>query len=104
MAILVIILLVLTNVGTLILLIRAARRLLQFDDMLQRTWGVLAEYSVDLTDMAKGDLLLDSPEVIKFHKRNMNALYQISTIADEIGQVTPPRAKRDTKLPAPDVV
>jgi hypothetical protein len=98
-----IVMLVLTNAVTVFLLVRAARRLLQFDEIFSGILPVLTDYSVDLARMTKGDLLLDNPEVLKFHKRNMNALANIEMITKEITEVAPPRPKRDTKLPAPDV-
>lgn len=106
MAIFFIILLLLALGATIFLLVRAAKRLLQFDELFQRTWVVLSDYAIDLTDLTKGDLLLDNPEVIKFHKRNMNALAEISSIMGEITDTTSVKLKRreEKKLPAPDVV
>lgn len=103
MATFLIIFLLLTNVATFLLLVRASRRLLEFDAIWSGILPVLTDYAQDLGQMTKGDLLLDNPEVIKFHNRNLNALAAVEMIARQITEMTPPRPKRDTKLPAPDV-
>jgi len=91
------------NVGLVYLLIRASRRLLEFDDIWSGILPVLVDYAVDLRQMSSGDLLLDNPEVVKFHKRNLNALATIESIAQQVAEIKPLPPKRDTNLPRPDV-
>lgn len=89
------------------LLIRASRRLLQFDDLFQRTVDVLDSYSSDLTRMVSADIdgiLADHPEVESFHRRNMSVRHDIGVILEMLTAVTPRRPKRpDAKFPRPDL-
>ena len=90
-----------------LLLYRASRRLLQFDDLFQGTIAVLDSYSSDLVEMSSADLdgiLVDHPEVITFHKRNMRARRELQSALDSITSVFPRKPpRRDPKLPAPDM-
>lgn len=90
-----------------LLLLRASRRLLQFDDLFQQTVGVLDVYSSDLVRMSSADLdgiLVDHPEVEAFHRRNMSARREIQGILEALVAVSPRRPKRPVpELPRPDV-
>lgn len=90
---------VILNVGMGAVLFRFSKRLLQFDDIWERVLPVLFEYAEDLRKMVSADLLLDNPEVIRFHKRNMQALADI----DAITESTRERVRRSKRLPRPDV-
>jgi hypothetical protein len=98
---------VLVSLAEGLLLFRAARRLLQFDDLFQDTAEVLDGYSSDLAEMSSADLdgiLVDHPEVIAFHKRNMRARRDVQSILDSVTAVSPRRPRRrDPKLPLPDM-
>lgn len=73
------------NGGLMWLLVRASRRLLQFDDLWERAAGVLFDYSDDLQVMLSSDLLTDNPEVLAFHRRNKAALEQLRVAAESFG-------------------
>ena len=92
---------VLVNVGMGVLLVRAARRLLEFDSIWQQIMPVLFEYSEDLRKMLSLDLLTDNPEVVAFHKRNMRTLNELDNITKAVRSVAPQRSR--TPLPRPDV-
>jgi hypothetical protein len=84
------------------LLVRAARRLLEFDAVWQQIMPVLFGYAEDLRKMLSLDLLTDNPEVIAFHKRNVRALTELDEVVKSVRGVAPPRAS-DQPLPRPDV-
>lgn len=88
------------------LLVRASRRLLQFDDLLQETLHVLDRYSDDLLKMTSGNIdgtLVDNPEVMGFHARNVRTRLEIQGAVDAISTVSPRRRNVDVNLPRPDV-
>lgn len=89
------------------LLLKASRRLLQFDDLFQQIVGVLDAYSSDLVKMSSADLdgiLVDHPEVEAFHRRNMSARREIQRALETLVAVSPRRPKRPVlELPRPDV-
>lgn len=89
------------NVALAILLVRAARRLLEFDEIWQRIMPVLFEYAEDLRKLLSLDLLTDNPEVVEFHRRNMRALRELDEVTKSVRAVAPPRS--DQPLPRPDV-
>lgn len=102
---LVIIFLLLLVAALSILLVRATKRLLQFDDIWQGILPELESYSADLARMASADLdgiLVDHPEVLTFHKRNLRAKKVIESILDSVTQMTPER-KKPPALPRPDM-
>lgn len=83
------------------LLIRATRRLLEFDELWQQILPVLLGYADDLRKMLSLDLLTDNPEVVAFHKRNLRMLSEIDEIAKSVRSVAPQRIVGN--LPRPDV-
>ncbi len=88
-----------------VLLQRAVRRLIQYDDIFQAIMPVLAEYSSDLERMSSADLdgiLVDHPEVLNFHRRNRLAKQQVESLVDSITKLVPER-KKAQELPRPDV-
>ncbi len=89
------------------LLYRAARRLLQFDEVFQGLIPLLDEYSGDLVRMTSADLdgiMVDHPEVLSFHRRNMRARRDIQLVIDSITSISPrPPRRSDPKLPLPDM-
>lgn len=99
----IILILIAAVVGEAVLLVRAAKRLLQYDDIWQQITPILEDYSADLRKTLKSDLLIDNPEVVSFHKRNQQALKAIESIVDSVVNVIPVR-KRPPVLPRPDVV
>lgn len=88
------------NVGLIFFLARAVKRLLQFDMIWEQIMPVLFTYSEDLRKMLSADLLVDNPEVLAFHKRNMRALLELDEITRIVQTTTP--AKEKSKLPRPD--
>lgn len=88
------------NVVAIVLLVRAARRLLQFDDIWQAIIPELEDYSIDLKGMSSGDILIDHPEIEMFHKRNVRALQSLESILDSVKSVRPKREKPPV-LPRP---
>ena len=98
------IILIAANIAQTILLTRAAKRLLQFDDIMQAIFPVMGEYSADLKRMSSGDLLIDSPEVAEFHRRNLQALKEVESIVEWVAVVAPQRKKEQKiQLPRPEV-
>ena len=99
-ALVTVIVVALAMIGVLLyLLARAARRLLEFDEVWKRAMPVLFEYAEDLRKMLSADLLTDNPEVVAFHKRNLRALTELDAITREVGGMT----RRVEKGPPPDV-
>lgn len=87
------------------LLYRATQRLLQFDDIFQSIHPVLSEYSDDLKRMSSGDLdgiLVDHPEILAFHRRNLAARVAVESIVDSVTKTRPERKKKP-RLPRPDM-
>lgn len=82
------------------LLIRATKRLLQFDYIWEALLPELIEYESDLRKMAGGDLLIDHPEVQAFHKRNLRALKAVADIVKSVSETRPPPPPA---LPRPEV-
>lgn len=89
------------NIGMGVLLVRAARRLLEFDSIWQQIMPVLFEYAEDLRKMLSLDLLTDNPEVVAFHKRNMRTLTELDNITKAVRSMTP--QKSQVRLPRPDM-
>ncbi len=85
-----------------ILLARAAKRLLQFDEILQEITPELESYAEDLQQFVKGEILLDHPEVAAFHRRNLRALHTVESIRDSVVNARPAK-KKPVALPRPDV-
>ncbi len=86
------------------LLIRASKRLLQFDDVFQGITPVLEGYSSELKRMSSVDLngiLADHPEVLAFYKTNQAHKAAIESVVDSVTKMTPPREK-PSRLPKPE--
>jgi len=93
------------NVMAALLIVRAVRRLLQYDDIFQGILPELTKYSEDLSRMSSADLdgiMVDHPEVLAFHKRNQRALKTVKSIVDSVTKIVPER-KKPSALPRPDV-
>lgn len=84
------------------LLVRAARRLLEFDSVWQQIMPVLFGYAEDLRRMLSLDLLTDNPEVVAFHKRNLKVLNELDEVTKSVRAVAPP-TRSAQPLPRPDV-
>ena len=84
----------LLNVVAGVLLARAAMRLFQYDDICRNILPILEDYSEDLTKLAKGDLLIDNPEVLAFHRRNLQAVKDLDATVGSVLSVVPPRPKK----------
>lgn len=82
-------------------LLRAIKRLLQFDMIWEQIMPVLFTYAEDLRKMLSADLLTDNPEVLAFHKRNVRALLELDEITRIVQTTTPTKEK--SKLPRPDM-
>lgn len=97
---------VLVILGQGYLLYKAARRLLQFDELFQRIGVTLEGYSEDLAKMTSADIdsvLTDHPEVRMFHLRNMAARKDVQNALEEVTRQTPPRRRKAPALPRPDL-
>lgn len=92
----------LLNFASVLLLVRASRRLLQFDSIWQQIMPVLFGYSEDLRRMVSTDLLVDNPEVVAFHKRNVRLLLELDEITRAVQATAPPKEKK-SRLPRPDM-
>lgn len=74
------------------LLVRAARRLLEFDDLMQVIVEPMQEYQEELAKIAQAEgLLTDHPEVISFHRANVIMLAKIRSAIASIQEVRPQR-------------
>lgn len=89
------------NAGLIFFLGRAIRRLLQFDMIWEQIMPVLFTYSEDLRKMLSADLLVDNPEVLAFHRRNVRALLELDEITRVVQTTTPTKEK--SRLPRPDM-
>lgn len=93
------------NVALVRLFMRGAQRLMQYDDILQEILPILEDYGADLTEMSSGNLtgaLVDHPEILAFHKRNIAARHAVESIVDSVTRMTPER-KKTPVLPRPDM-
>lgn len=72
------------------LLIRASKRLLQFDSLLQSIVDPLYEYRNELARIATAEgLLHDHPEVLAFHRANMVMLERIEAAIKSVKEGRP---------------
>ncbi len=86
------------------LLVRASRRLLQFDEIFQMIIEPMQEYSNALRKIASAEgLLHDHPEVVEFHRANMNLLAHIDAAVRAVREERPEKKKRE-QLPRPEAV
>lgn len=86
------------------MLIKASKRLLQFDEIFSNCVDILTDYHNDLSQIVKSDmtgLLASSNEVASLHKRNMQAIVELDYIVSDITKITPRKEKQ--KLPVPVV-
>lgn len=84
---------------------RAVTRMLQFDSILQRIVDTLDSYSTDLIRMSSADIdgiLVDHPEVLRFHQRNMKARAEVMGAIEDVTRETPRRRKAPAP-PRPDM-
>lgn len=84
----------------LIIVVICIIRLIQYYDLIVDILYVLDAYSKNLQNMTSGYLTTDNPEVLMFHKNNMEH-YRI--IIDIINSVTFFKKKEREKLPLPDM-
>ncbi len=83
------------------LLVRASKRLLQFDSIFRMIVEPMQIYADELKKITTAEgLLHDHPEVLQFHRTNMNLLTQIDAALAAVRQEHP-KKKRD-KLPRPE--
>lgn len=73
------------------LLWKASGRLLRQDSALESAADTLTEYGEDLRKMASGGVLASHPEVVAFHRRNVEALKGLLTA---IGRIEDARTMR----------
>lgn len=86
-----------------LLVVRAGKRLLQFDTIFQMIVEPMQEYSDTLKKLTTGEgLLQDNPEVMQFHRTNVNLLKQIEASLEAVRQEHPRKIKE--KLPRPESV
>lgn len=82
-----------------LLIVRASRRLLEFDYIWEQAMPVLFGYADDLRKMVSTELLTDNPEVVAFHKRNLRTITELDSITKAVGR----QRIEKKKLPRPDV-
>lgn len=98
--VLVVVFAMLLTVETL-LLIRASRRMLDFDELFQQILQPMQEYSAELKKISTAEgILHDHPEVLAFHRANM-AMLQKMDASIKIIQEAKPQKKKE-KLPRPE--
>jgi cell fate (sporulation/competence/biofilm development) regulator YlbF (YheA/YmcA/DUF963 family) len=84
-----------------LLLVRASRRMLDFDELFQQILTPMQEYSAELKKISTAEgLLHDHPEVLAFHRANMRMLQKMDA-AIKIIQEAKPQKKKE-KLPRPE--
>lgn len=81
-------------------LFKAAKRMLELDDVIQRSCEILDEYAVDLRKTLTSGILEEHPEVASFHRRNQRALSDIEEAVKNLGTVKP----KEVLPPRPPVV
>jgi len=82
-------------------LVKALRRMLDFDELFQQILEPMQEYSVELKKISTAEgLLHDHPEVLAFHRANMRMLQKMDA-AIKIIQEAKPQKKKE-KLPRPE--
>ena len=92
------------SVGSTLLLVRAARRVLQFDELFETITDPMQLYADTLRRITQAEgLLHDHPEVMAFHKANMTLLLQMDDALESIKRGRPEK-KRPKNLPRPEVV
>lgn len=90
-------------VATSFLLLKALRRLFDFDDLYQQILEPMHEYSMELKKIVSSDgLLHDHPEVLAFHRANMRMLQKMDESIKTIQEAKPQKQKE--KLPRPEAV
>lgn len=91
-------------VGALVfLLIRATRRLFEYDELLKFIVGPMQDYAHTLRKIATTEgLLLDNPEVLEFHRANLELLAKIDSAITSIHEARPP--EQEPKGLPPQVV
>ena len=88
-----------------LLLVRATRRLLQFDELLQIIIDPMRDYQAELEKIATAEgLLTDHPEVIAFHRANMTMLAKIDAAITLLKEEGPPPQEPDVRALPPQVV
>lgn len=80
--------------------VRFSKRLLQYDDLVDAISEPMMSYAADLKRMSSGDLLIDNPEVLAFHRRNLEMLSEIESVT---WSVTNGRRVRTPKSNPPSV-
>lgn len=76
--------------GLVWLLLRAARRLLEFDELLRIIIDPMQEYQAELAKIATAEgLLTDHPEVVAFHRANVVMLAKINAAITSVKEARP---------------
>lgn len=83
------------------LLVRAAKRLLEYDAIFTRIAPALDEYAADLRKTLSSGILVDNPEVLTFHKRNVSFLAHVESITTAVKENRPPSPPQDPQKPLP---
>jgi hypothetical protein len=85
------------------LLLRAGRRLLEFDELMEVIFDPMQEYQAELEKITSAEgLLTDHPEVVAFHRANVIMLARINSAITSIGE-TRPQKKQEVKGLPPQV-
>jgi hypothetical protein len=81
------------------LLVRAAKRLLEYDAVFSSIAPALEQYAADLTKTLSSGILLDNPEVLTFHKRNVSFLKHVESISKAVTEIHPVPKKDPQPIP-----
>lgn len=94
----------LAAIGEGFLLVRASKRLLQFDELFNLILEPMRSYSDVLRRVTKSEgILHDHPEVLDFHRANMELLQRIDQAVISIQEARPKKKKKE-ELPRPEAV
>lgn len=74
-------------------LVRFAKRLLQFDAIFDGIAPVLSGHADELRKTVSSGLLEDHPEVVAFHQMNVKTLQAIESVIDSVKATRPSRPK-----------
>lgn len=85
-------------------LLRAAKRLLEFDSIFQMIVEPMEEHSEVMKKIVSAEgLLHDHPEVLAFHKANVELIKKIEFAVISVRESRPPKQKNE-ELPRPEAV
>ncbi len=85
---------------SIVLLVRAAKRLIEFDAIFTVIVPALDEYTADLKKTLTSGILLDNPDVLTFHKRNVSFMKHVESITAAVKEKRPVSPPADPEKPS----